>query len=52
MDSGVHFQPGGTQSGAKALVHACDTYLQGMDIKEYVKDHKELAEAIDFYLNR
>ncbi|MDA0524227.1 ribulose-bisphosphate carboxylase [Methanococcoides alaskense] len=52
MGSGVHSHPGGTQSGAKALVQACDAYLQGMDIAEYAKDHKELAEAIEFYLNR
>jgi len=52
MGSGVHSHPGGTQSGAKALVQACDAYLQGVDIAEYAKDHKELAEAIEFYLNR
>ncbi|MCD4808128.1 MAG: ribulose-bisphosphate carboxylase [Methanococcoides sp.] len=52
MGSGVHSHPGGTQSGAKALVQACDAYLKGVDIAEYAKDHKELAEAIEFYMNR
>jgi ribulose-bisphosphate carboxylase large chain len=49
MGSGVHAHPEGTQSGARALVQACEAYLKGVDIAEYAKDHKELAQAIDFF---
>ncbi len=49
MGSGVHAHPGSTCSGAKALVQACDAYLAGKDIKEYAKDHAELAQAIDYF---
>ncbi len=49
MGSGVHAHPGGTQAGARALVQACDAYLKSMDIEEYAKDHKELAEAIEYF---
>ncbi|TQD25885.1 ribulose-bisphosphate carboxylase [Methanolobus vulcani] len=49
MGSGVHAHPGSTQDGAKALVQACDAYLQKIDIEEYAKTHKELAQAIEFF---
>ncbi|APH39592.1 ribulose-bisphosphate carboxylase [Methanohalophilus halophilus] len=49
MGSGVHAHPEGTRSGAKALVQACDAYLQGIDIKDYAKNHRELAQAIEFF---
>ena len=49
MGAGVHAHPGGTNSGAKALVEACEAYKRGIDIKEYAKTNKELAEAIQFY---
>jgi ribulose-bisphosphate carboxylase large chain len=49
MGSGVHAHPEGTWSGAKALVQACDAYLQGIDIKDYAKNHRELAQAIEFF---
>lgn len=49
MGSGVHAHPGGTKAGAQALVQACDAYLKKTDINEYAKDHKELAQAIDYF---
>ncbi|RNI15508.1 ribulose-bisphosphate carboxylase [Methanohalophilus sp. RSK] len=49
MGSGVHAHPEGTRSGAKALIQACDAYLQGIDIKDYAKNHRELAQAIEFF---
>jgi ribulose-bisphosphate carboxylase large chain len=51
MGSGVHAHPGGTQDGAKALVQACDAYLQKIDIEEYAKTNKELAQAIEYFTN-
>ncbi len=52
MGAGVHAHPGGTQKGATALVQACEAFKQWLSIEEYAKDHEELAQAIDFYLNK
>lgn len=49
MGAGCHAHPGGTKVGATALVQACEAYLNKIDIREYAKDHKELAQAIDFF---
>lgn len=49
MGSGVHAHPEGTRSGAKALVQACDAYLQEIDVRDYAKNHRELAQAIEFF---
>nr|VDD88955.1 RuBisCO long chain, Form II/III [uncultured bacterium] len=49
MGGGVHSHPGGTEKGAMALVQACDAWKKGISIKEYAKNHKELAQAIGFY---
>ncbi|MBU1246043.1 MAG: ribulose-bisphosphate carboxylase [Nanoarchaeota archaeon] len=49
MGAGVHAHPRGTKAGATALVQACEAYLKKIDIKEYAKDHPELAEAIKFF---
>jgi ribulose-bisphosphate carboxylase large chain len=49
MGAGCHAHPKGTQSGAAALVQSCEAYIKGVDIKEYAKTHKELAQAIEFF---
>jgi ribulose-bisphosphate carboxylase large chain len=49
MGAGCHAHPRGTKAGATALVQACDAYTKGIDIREYAKKHRELAEAIDFF---
>ncbi|MBW2981684.1 ribulose-bisphosphate carboxylase [Candidatus Woesearchaeota archaeon] len=49
MGAGVHAHPKGTKEGAKALVQACEAYKKEIDINEYAKKHKELAEAIKFF---
>jgi len=51
MGAGVHAHPGWTKKGATALVQACEAFQKGIDIHEYAKDHKELADAIDFFEN-
>jgi len=43
---GVHGHPKGTAKGAVALRQAAEAVAQGMTVKEYAKDHKELKEAI------
>jgi ribulose-bisphosphate carboxylase large chain len=49
MGAGCHAHPGGTKAGAKALVQACEAYLQRIPIEKYAKNHKELAQAIEFF---
>lgn len=49
MGAGCHAHPKGTKAGAMALVQACEAYLKKIDIKEYAKKNKELAEAIEFF---
>lgn len=49
MGAGCHAHPKGTRDGARALVQACEAYKKRIDIKEYSKKHKELAEAIKFF---
>lgn len=50
MGSGVHAHPGGTKAGSMALVQACEAYLRNTDINEYAKSHKELQQAIDYFI--
>ena len=52
MGAGCHAHPRGTKAGAAALVQACEAYKQGIDIKKYAKNHKELAEAIEFFTKK
>lgn len=49
MGAGCHAHPRGTKAGAAALVQACDAFTGGIDIAEYAKSHRELAEAIEFF---
>ncbi len=49
MGAGCHAHPKGTKAGAMALVQSCEAYKKGIDIHEYAKTHKELAEAIEFF---
>lgn len=49
MGAGCHAHPKGTQSGATALVQACEAYQKKISILEYAKTHKELAQAIEFF---
>ncbi|MDD4307925.1 MAG: RuBisCO large subunit C-terminal-like domain-containing protein, partial [Thermoplasmata archaeon] len=49
MGAGCHAHPRGTKAGAAALVQSCDAYTGGIDIAEYAKSHRELAEAIEFF---
>ncbi len=49
MGAGCHAHPWGTQSGAKALVQACEAYQKKIPIEKYAKTHKELAKAIEFF---
>ena len=49
MGAWCHAHPKGTQAGARAIVQACEAYQKGIDIHDYAKTKKELAEAIEFF---
>lgn len=51
LGAGCHAHPGGTQSGAKALIQSFEAYSKKIDIHKYAKqsNKKELAEAIKFF---
>ncbi|MBR9706999.1 MAG: ribulose 1,5-bisphosphate carboxylase, partial [Candidatus Diapherotrites archaeon] len=44
---GVHAHPKGTQAGTKAMTQAITAALEGKNLREYAKNHKELKEALD-----
>ncbi|PKK86116.1 MAG: ribulose 1,5-bisphosphate carboxylase [Thermoplasmata archaeon HGW-Thermoplasmata-1] len=43
---GIHGHPDGTVAGARAMRQALDAVMSKIPLKEYAKDHKELARAI------
>lgn len=46
MGGGIHGHPNGTIDGAKAARQSIDATQQGISLKEYAKDHKELRAAL------
>jgi len=44
---GCHGHPEGTEAGARAIRQAISSVLEGYDLKEYAKDHRELARALE-----
>lgn len=44
---GIHGHPDGTVVGATALRQAVDAAMKGISLKEYAKDHPELAKALE-----
>ena len=44
---GVHGHPFGTRAGAKAMRQAVDAAMHKIPLREYAKDHVELAKAIE-----
>ncbi len=46
---GIHGHSGGTVSGAKAMRQAVDATLQGVSLKDYAKNHKELRVALEIW---
>jgi ribulose 1,5-bisphosphate carboxylase large subunit-like protein len=43
----VHGHPDGSYAGAKSMRQAIDAAIQGIDLMEYAKTHKELAVMIE-----
>jgi len=44
---GCHGHPDGTEAGARAIRQSISSVLEGYKLKEYAKDHIELARAIE-----
>ncbi|MFH1256476.1 MAG: type III ribulose-bisphosphate carboxylase [Candidatus Diapherotrites archaeon] len=47
MGGGVHGHPQGTIAGAKAARQALEAAVQGIELKQYAKTHKELEAALE-----
>ncbi len=43
---GIHAHPDGPTAGAKAFRQAIDAVMQGLKVKDYARDHKELGVAL------
>jgi len=46
---GIHSHPDGPIAGAKAFRQAIDAVMQGISVKEYAKEHKELGRALGLW---
>lgn len=47
VSGGIHGHPDGTRAGAAAAMQAIEASMEGIDIKEYARNHKELKTALD-----
>lgn len=47
VSGGIHGHPQGTRAGAAAAMQAIEAAMDGVDLKEYARDHKELKQALD-----
>jgi len=46
---GIHAHPDGPRAGATAFRQAIDAVMEGKSLKQYAKDHKELAVSIGLW---
>lgn len=49
---GCHGHPKGTCSGATAMRQAVSATIEGISLKDYAKDHKELAGAMSLWMKK
>jgi len=47
--AGIHGHPDGSAAGAKACRQAVEAIEKGISLREYAKDHEELAMALKFW---
>lgn len=47
VSGGIHGHPDGTRAGAKAVMQAIEATMEGMDLKEFAKTHRELQQALN-----
>jgi 2,3-diketo-5-methylthiopentyl-1-phosphate enolase len=45
----IHAHPDGPISGAKAFRQAIDAVMEGISVRDYAKDHKELAVSLGLF---
>jgi ribulose-bisphosphate carboxylase large chain len=47
---GIHGHPDGSTAGAKAMMQAVDAAVEGISLKKYAEEHKELYKALNKWL--
>jgi ribulose-bisphosphate carboxylase large chain len=47
VSGGIHGHPEGTRAGAMAVMQAIEASMEGIDLKEYAAEHRELQQALD-----
>lgn len=47
VSGGIHGHPRGTRAGAAAAMQAIEATMEGIDLVDYAKKHKELKQALD-----
>ncbi len=47
VSGGVHGHPAGTCSGAKAVMQAIEASMEGIDLRDYAREHEELQQALN-----
>jgi ribulose-bisphosphate carboxylase large chain len=47
VSGGIHGHPAGTRAGAMAVMQAIEASMEGIDLKEYATEHRELQQALD-----
>jgi ribulose-bisphosphate carboxylase large chain len=47
VSGGIHGHPKGTRAGAMAAMQAIEAAMEGIDLREYAKRHKELQQALE-----
>jgi ribulose-bisphosphate carboxylase large chain len=52
MGGGIHGHLNGTCAGARAARQAVDACMKGISLKQYAKDHAELAVALEQWVNK
>ena len=47
VSGGIHGHPEGTRAGARAVTQAIEASMEGIDLNEYARKHRELQQALD-----
>lgn len=47
VSGGIHGHPKGTRAGAAAVMQAIEATMDGIDLKQYAVNHKELKQALE-----
>lgn len=47
VSGGIHGHPKGTRAGAKAVMQAIEAAMEGIELNESAKKHKELKQALE-----